>query len=341
MAVMAAQARSLGFSLVFSAQDLPALQKRVKEESPSITGNCNIKIFGKLSDPTDTKDYFERQAGKMQGVQTTGFQLQGGMSTGSFYDNLGASIVANDRADYGDLKKLREGQAIMIFENIVIDVQIFYSNPGHAKAMRVGRFLSLPPTDENILKHRDQITKLRDYMVSKTWTAAKADVKSTTSMPIDAMRHGYKLGVEHEVAPVEWGISAIAEVHARQYPDEAAKALSGGGETVITPSLSATRPPEIPATAATPSLSAPPKAAPPAAAGPMGFFKKPGAAETPAEAPAAAAAPVSEPVRENKKVSWNDLITEEAKKVELDKGAEKILETAGADLAAALFKKDE
>src|SRR5690606_16893556 len=142
MAVMAAQARSLGFCLVFSAQDLPALQKRVKEESRSITGNCNIKIFGKLSDPTDTKDYFERQAGKALVIQTKGFQLQGGMSTGAFYDNLGASITAADRADYGDLKKLREGEAIMIFEGTVIDVQIFYSNPGHAKAMRVTRFLA-------------------------------------------------------------------------------------------------------------------------------------------------------------------------------------------------------
>lgn len=348
MAVMAAQARSLGFSLVFSAQDLPALQKRVKEESRSITGNCNIKIFGKLSDPTDTKDYFERQAGKAQVVQTTGFQLQGGVSTGSFYDNLGASITANDRADYGDLKKLREGQAIMIFENIVIDVQIFYSNPGHAKAMRVGRFLSLPPMDENILKHREQITKLRDHLVSKTWTAAKADVKAATPMQIDAMREGYKVGVEYGAPPVEWAIAAISEVHARQFPEEAAKALSGSTETT-TPPLTATRPAEIPATAQTTTLAAPARPAPSAGSGPMGFFKKPGtASETPAApastpAPAAAtpAASVPEPVREDKKVSWKDLVAEENKKVELDKGTEKILETAGADLASALFKKDE
>lgn len=348
MAVMAAQARSLGFSLVFSAQDLPALQKRVKEESRSITGNCNIKIFGKLSDPTDTKDYFERQAGKALVMQTTGFQLTGGVSTGSFYDNQGASITAADRADYGDLKKLREGEAVLIFEGTVIDVQIFYSNPGHAKAMRVGRFLSLPPTDENILKHRDQITKLRDHMVSKTWTAAKADVKASTPLQIDAMKEGYKKAYDREVAPVEWGIAGIAEVHARQYPEEAAKALSGGDTSAPAytgPSLSAQRAPEIPTGAATPSISAPPKTVP-ASAGPMGFFKKPGESSTPAApaaqaAPPSAAAPAVEPVRENKKVSWNDLIQEEAAKVELDKGTEKILEAAGADLAAALFKKEE
>lgn len=346
MAVMAAQARSLGFSLVFSAQDLPALQKRVKEESRSITGNCNIKIFGKLSDPTDTKDYFERQAGKAQVVQTTGFQLQGGVSTGSFYDNQGASITANDRADYGDLKKLREGEAVLIFEGTVIDVQIFYSNPGHAKAMRVGRFLSLPPMDENILKHRDQITKLRDFMVSKTWTAAKADVKATTPDQIDAMRHGYKIGVERQVAPVEFGIAGIAEVHARMYPEEAAKALSGdtGAQIQTPPPLTATRAPEIAATVPTPPISAPVKAAPSGGANPMGFFKKPGAATETAPSTQPTSDASSVPVREDKKVSWNDLIVEETKtsaKVDLGQETEKILESAGTNLADALFGKKE
>ena len=56
MAVMAAQARSLGFSLVFSGQDIPAMKKRVREEANSILANCNIKIFGKLEDPGDGRD---------------------------------------------------------------------------------------------------------------------------------------------------------------------------------------------------------------------------------------------------------------------------------------------
>ncbi len=332
MAVMAAQARSLGFSLVFSAQDLPALQKRVKEESRSITGNCNIKIFGKLSDPTDTKDYFERQAGKALVLQTTGFQLHGGVSTGSFHDNQGASITAADRADYGDLKKLREGEAVLIFEGIVIDVQMFYSNPGHAKAMRVGRFLSLPPADENVIKHRAQITKLRDFMVSKTWTAMKADVKANTPMPIDALREGYSVGKKKAEDTVVYGIAALAGLHARQYPDEAAKALSGdttdtsAPSTPSTPVLTATQPLGTPAAPSTPISPA----------GPMGFFKK--------DPPM-----TSDPVKEDNKVSWKDLAATETpaaamttipepQKVSLDAKAEKILEEAGSNAASALFK---
>ncbi len=333
MAVMAAQARSLGFSLDFSAQDLPALQKRVKEESRSITGNCNIKIFGKLSDPTDTKDYFERQAGKALVLQTTGFQLQGSVSTGSFYDNLGASISAQDRADYGDLKKLREGEAIMIFEGTVIDVQIFYSNPGHAKAMRVTRFLALPPPDENIIKHRASITKLRDYMVSKSWTAAKGDVKSSIPMEIQSLRDGYDFGIKRNEKSLDAGIIALAALHAKQYPEEAAKALSGKEESTLPPA---------PSTPAAAPLAAPPRPPqePKKSAGPMGFFKKP--ASTQEDSTSANTAPPS-PIKQDKKVSWQELTAgEDAKtKIELDDQTKKILEEAGSSAASALFKDKE
>ncbi len=341
MAVMAAQARSLGFSLVFSAQDLPALQKRVKEESRSITGNCNIKIFGKLSDPTDTKDYFERQAGKALVMQTTGFQLQGGVSTGSFYDNLGASITAADRADYGDLKKLREGEAVMIFEGTVIDVQIFYSNPGHAKAMRVSRFLALPPPDEQIIKHRASITKLRDNMVSKNWTAAKADVKADTPEVLRALTDGYKIGQQNSQNAFDYGILALAELHARQYPEEAAKALSGGTEeTGGAKPLAATVPLGTPQPAA---ATPPPKpatvTAPPATGNknPMGFFKKDDGAAKPVATPAAPA-----PVSEANKVSWQDLAKPDEKDAPLlDEQSKKALEEAGANLATSLFGDKE
>ncbi len=329
MAVMAAQARSLGFSLIFSAQDLPALQKRVKEESRSITGNCNIKIFGKLSDPTDTKDYFERQAGKALVMQTTGFQLQGGVSTGSFYDNQGASITAADRADYGDLKKLREGEAVMIFEGTVIDVQIFYSNPGHAKAMRVTRYLSLPPPDEQITKHKEQLTKLRDHLVSKTWTAAKADVKSLTPPVIEGLRKGYDVGIANGVDPVEQGIAAVSEVHATQNPEEAAKALSG--DTTPEP-VAAPTPSPAPA-ASTPPAQKPaetPAAAKPATGGPMGFFKKAPETEPAAE-------PVAAPIAETPKAAVEPTPAQSP----LDKAAQKILEDAGANAAASLFGKKE
>ena len=52
-AVVPAQARSLGFSVIFAGQDLPAFQKASKEEAASIGANTNIKICMKLESNRD------------------------------------------------------------------------------------------------------------------------------------------------------------------------------------------------------------------------------------------------------------------------------------------------
>jgi len=221
MAVMAAQARSLGFCLIFSAQDLQAMEKRVKEEARSITANCNIKIFGKLQDPTQTREFFENHIGKDYIAKVSSLQLSGGMSTGSYHDTQQVGIDTGTRADYDDLKNMKEGEAIVSFAMDVLELNIFYSNPGHAKAMRVTRYLSLPPPNETAVKHSDQITKLRDRLVSKTWTAQKADVAVETPIEITTICNGYKLGAEKCSDVVDHGIVALASLHADKFPTEA------------------------------------------------------------------------------------------------------------------------
>ncbi|WP_435641036.1 TraM recognition domain-containing protein [Micavibrio aeruginosavorus] len=212
MAVMAAQARSLGFCLIYSAQDLPALEKRVKEEARSITANCNIKIFGKLEDPTQTKEFFEKTVGSELVMEASGFQLSGDRTVGSYYDNKQAGLQIRSKASYDGLKAFKEGQAVISFGTGVIDTAIFYSNPGHAKAMRVTRFMALPPTDEALLANAPSITKLRDLMVHKTWTALKADVNTKTPKEITAMHTTYEAALPVLGTGVTAGMAAVASI---------------------------------------------------------------------------------------------------------------------------------
>jgi intracellular multiplication protein IcmO len=214
MAVMAAQARSLGFSLVFAGQDLPALKKRVREEANSITANCNIKLFGKLEDPTETKDFFEKTVGSAMVTEVSGFQMTGGSELGNYYDSRQAGVQLRPRANYDELRGYKEGQAIITYGDQVFDCSVFYSNPGFAKAMRVTRFMALPAPDDNILKHASAITKLRDLMVNKTWSAERADVAVETLPEIAALKEGFTKNNRPNVNPVEAGITALVEVHA-------------------------------------------------------------------------------------------------------------------------------
>ena len=307
MAVMAAQARSLGFCLVFAAQDLQAMEKRVKEEAKSITANCNIKIFGKLQDPTQTREYFENHIGKTYIAQVSSYQMDGGNSTGSFADTKQASITTGTRADYDDLKDMKEGEAIVSFAIDVVEVNVFYSNPGHAKAMRVTRYMCLPEADQKFVKYADKITKLRDRLCHKTWTADKANVALETSEEIEALKNGYALGGNSYEDPIDFGITAISDLHAKLHPIEAQEALR--------------------------AITAPPP--------------KPVAEEKPTEnaaAPATEAAPVAQ---ENTPVSFGDLSQEAVSPVspavtqmkkKLSEGVEKILKEAGSNLKSSLFK---
>jgi len=219
MAVMAAQARSLGFCLVYSAQDLPALEKRVKEEARSITANCNIKIFGKLEDPTQTKEFFEKTVGQAIVTQVSGFAVNKGSLSGSFDSNTQASVNFLGRASYDGLRAQKEGEAVLAFSTEVRDTNIFYCNPGHAKAMRVQRLLGLEKTNDYVLRNLKNIAALRDRLAHKTWTAAKADVQVNNNPQLQILLEGLVAANEADIAPIEQGAMAIAHLYISENPD--------------------------------------------------------------------------------------------------------------------------
>ena len=219
MAVMAAQARSLGFSLVYAAQDLAALEKRVKEEARSITANCNIKIFGKLSDPTVTKDFFEKTLGKAIVTQVAGYKVSPGSLSGGFETQDSASITFFDKIDYGSAQEFKEGQAALAYSNVVDEIQVYYCALDRVKAMRVQRLLGLPKTDDYVAKNLKNIAALRDRLTHKTWTAEKADVNSETPQDLQTIIAGLQSADEGGLNAIEQGAMALAHLYAVQNPD--------------------------------------------------------------------------------------------------------------------------
>ncbi len=212
MAVMAAQARSLGFCLVFAAQDLNAMQKKVKEEAKSITSNCNIKLFGKIEDPGETRQFFKDSVGEGYYMWTGGYKREGGFSYG---DTQEAKVEEKARSSFDDLKDHKEGEATIIFQaNKVYDLKVFYSNPGHAKAMRVTRYLDIGRIDPAISKYSDQFRGLRDKLVKKGWTAESNHMPAETTGEMKAMLKGLKKSREKQAGVVEQGIAALGSVYA-------------------------------------------------------------------------------------------------------------------------------
>lgn len=152
-AVVPAQARSLGFSVVFAGQDLPAFQKASKEEAASIGANTNIKICMKLEDPIDTWDFFMKSAGESYVTHVDSFQVDSGSVIGNYADSKGAKLEKRARIDLLDLKEQREGEAHILFKSKIVRAKMFYANPKTAKIIYLNHFLKVDmPTDADVIK---------------------------------------------------------------------------------------------------------------------------------------------------------------------------------------------
>ncbi|MDD3029587.1 MAG: TraM recognition domain-containing protein [Alphaproteobacteria bacterium] len=219
MAVMAAQARSLGFSLVFAAQDLPSMEKRVKQEARSIAGNCNLKILGRIEDPMDTKTFVENHGGQSWVMETKGFtsslnSVGSLFMTMPFYDDRQATYTMRQRVAYDHLRGLREGEAYLIFGDWAVYARMFFAVPEKAKALRVHRFLPVPGVTKST-EARDRVAmELETRLKDPDWTAAKASKPAKSDPAIAAIAKTIKAVPKTVLSSVAVGAACVASVAA-------------------------------------------------------------------------------------------------------------------------------
>lgn len=230
MAVMAAQARSLGFSLVFAAQDLPSMEKRVKQEAKSIVGNCNLKILGRIEDPTDTKTFVEAHGGQSWVMESKGFTAPTNtigslFMARAFVDDRQAGYTLRQRVAYDHLRGQREGEAHVLFGDYAHKITMFYSLPEKAKALRVHRFLPVPGVTKST-EARDRILlELESRLKDSGWTAAEASPRAKETPEIVAILNAIKKATEGELSAEEMAAVSVAAV--AKLPPAEKRAASG------------------------------------------------------------------------------------------------------------------
>lgn len=157
-AVVPAQARSLGFSVVFAGQDIPAFQKASKEEAASIFANTNIKMCMKLEDPTETWDFFSKTAGEAYVSSAKSYNMGDNGSYASYKDSKEVVIDKRARIDLMDLKDQAPGEAHLFFRSSIIRTKMFYANPKPVPVLRVNAFIRVPLIDKPLaqrIRHFD------------------------------------------------------------------------------------------------------------------------------------------------------------------------------------------
>ncbi len=216
MAVMAAQARSLGFSLVFAAQDIPSMEKRVKQEAQSILGNCNLKIFGKLEDPTETKDFLEKHGGDVWVNESTGLSAPTNtvaslFFTSPFYDDRKSSgLVMRKRVAYDHLRGQREGEAHILFGDWAYKSRMFHAVPERVRALRVHKLLPVPVSTTATAARERALNELASRLRDPEWTAASAAPEARKAPEITALAGNWEAAVKAGHKALEAGAVAVA-----------------------------------------------------------------------------------------------------------------------------------
>lgn len=215
-AVVPAQARSLGFSVVFAGQDLPAFQKASKEEAASIGANTNVKICMKLEDPLETWEFFMKTAGESYVTHVKEFQAESRAMSNGYMDSRSAQVEKRQRVDLLDLKDQREGEAHIFFKSKLVRAKMFYANPEPVKHMRLNHFLKVDAPPDITLsalskacKNYERLAKIGDVFANVT--APQDD--------LDKVVQAFENGKTH-LTSIERGVAALLAFHSRTVPEE-------------------------------------------------------------------------------------------------------------------------
>jgi intracellular multiplication protein IcmO len=216
-AVVPAQARSLGFSVIFAGQDLPAFQKASKEEAASIGANTNIKICMKLEDPQETWEFFSKTAGESYVTKVDSFQTNAQSILNNYMDSRSASSEKRARIDLQDLKDQREGEAHIFFKSKIIRATMFFANPAPAPVMRMNHFLKVePPIGRVLLDLEQRLDRFMQLMQGDgdIFASDTADEVEEVSIIAGVMSEN------KDTNPIERGVSALLAFHNRNETSE-------------------------------------------------------------------------------------------------------------------------
>jgi intracellular multiplication protein IcmO len=210
-AVVPAQARSLGFSVIFAGQDLPAFQKASKEEAASIGANTNIKIAMKLEDPVETWDFFAKTAGEAYVAKVDSFQTNAQSVMGTYLDARSASTEKRARIDLLDLKEQREGEAHIFFQSKIVRAKFFYANPAPVAKMRLNQLLKVEkPSTKKLVEFEQRVRRFSELVENGDLGLPKVEENPNINLIVETLRN--------DKAPtlIEKGVAALLAYYEKE-----------------------------------------------------------------------------------------------------------------------------
>jgi intracellular multiplication protein IcmO len=148
--IVAAQARSLGVSVIFAGQDFPSFKKGSEDEAKSCVANTNIKVTMKLEDTKDTWDIVNSRGGKSNIGTSAGHEQTGNAIGANFKGQNTTRIEKNDRFDVRDLVAQGPGEAHIIFADTLVRAKLVYIDPVQTDEAHINHFLMVEINQDEI-----------------------------------------------------------------------------------------------------------------------------------------------------------------------------------------------
>ncbi len=188
MDVMAAQARSLGFSVIVGAQDLQAMRGDNPQAANSVIANTFLNCIGATVDADATLQFIQTKTGKQRVAATTGGQRQAGLLATAPRDSLDYTYLEVDQTTAADLRNLGPGEFKFIFQDRVHSGRGFYVGSDITRSISINTFLPVRgPADK--LPGQDRDAEEERYVddMKNAWNAVNENkaIQPVSSATID------------------------------------------------------------------------------------------------------------------------------------------------------------
>ncbi len=121
---MLAMGRGLNMSFWLAFQEVSGIWARLGEKTASLLGNANLTLAMRQQDANRTREWLEKTAGQTFVTQATTYQ---GGSVGQYREAQHAEVKQVSRVDWGDLQRLIEGEAIVLFAGRRVYAKLFHA----------------------------------------------------------------------------------------------------------------------------------------------------------------------------------------------------------------------
>jgi len=146
---MMAQARSLGFMIVVSGQDMAAMQAVSPQIAESAAANSRLTVAGAMEDAHKTWDFLRKKFSTHRVPLVSGRKQKPGLFGTKWVDRQDAEFVVESRVKIGDLQKLREGEFYFMMGSVLVKARSFYTGQYWIPNIRANKFLLVRgPTDK-------------------------------------------------------------------------------------------------------------------------------------------------------------------------------------------------